>query len=562
MTVSKFLKTIILFFVFMIFAFVTAKAQGTSFTYQGKLTDGGSAANGQYDFTFRLFSAVSGGSLIGSEATLEDIQVSEGVFTVTLDFGSLPFAATSGNYLEIAVRAGTSNGPFTMLVPRQPITSSPYSVRSFSSASADSLTADCVLCVTDSHILSISGAKVNGTVATATNADTAATAGNVTGIVQIANGGTGSATKSFIDLTTDQTNIGGNKQFIGAVSVSGPNGVFSGNGSGLTNLNAPIADGSITTPKLSDGSVTEPKLAAGLLNSPQRNLSLLGMHRWDLLKGQANFVAGSTPRGIEFDGANIWISNSGANSVSKLRATDGVSLGTFTVGAGPQGIAFDGSNVWVANPGSTSVTKLRASDGSNLGAFPVGSGPWAVAFDGANIWVTNSGSGTVTKLRASDGSNLGTFAVGLNPVAIVFDGTYMWVGNNNSSTVTKLRASDGSNFGTFSAIATPTGIGFDGTNIWVSNGTAGTVTRFRAIDGNNLGTVTVGGIPNGIAFDGTNIWVANDDALVTKIRVSDGVILGAFPVFNNAAGAAFDGTNIWVTVPSGGFITRLPPAFP
>jgi DNA-binding beta-propeller fold protein YncE len=60
-------------------------------------------------------------------------------------------------------------------------------------------------------------------------------------------------------------------------------------------------------------------------------------------------------------------------------------------------MAFDGANVWVANSGSNSVTKLLASTGAVLGTFTVGS-PNYVAFDGANIWVTNAFGPGVSKL--------------------------------------------------------------------------------------------------------------------------------------------------------------------
>ena len=39
---------------------------GAGFTYQGKLTDGGTPANGTYDFEFNLYDALSGGSPVGS----------------------------------------------------------------------------------------------------------------------------------------------------------------------------------------------------------------------------------------------------------------------------------------------------------------------------------------------------------------------------------------------------------------------------------------------------------------------------------------------------------------
>src|SRR6059036_178074 len=64
----------------------TAFAQTTSFTYQGRLTDGGTPANGNYDLQFVLFDSLSGGAQIGSTQALNTVPVSNVVFTVSLDF--------------------------------------------------------------------------------------------------------------------------------------------------------------------------------------------------------------------------------------------------------------------------------------------------------------------------------------------------------------------------------------------------------------------------------------------------------------------------------------------
>src|SRR3989304_8020470 len=77
------------------------------------------------------------------------------------------------------------------------------------------------------------------------------------------------------------------------------------------------------------------------------------------------------------------------------------SSSTFMVGFYPYGVAFDGANIWVTNSGSVSVTKLRASDGMVIGTYAVGFAPRGVAFDGTNIWVVNYDSGTVTKFYTS-----------------------------------------------------------------------------------------------------------------------------------------------------------------
>ena len=103
-----------------------ARAQTTTFTYQGSLAQNGAAATGLQDFEFRLFNAVSGGAPIGSVQTLGDVGVTNGLFTVTLDFGAnFPGA---DRFLEISVRPGANTGNYTALTPRQGITAAPYAL--------------------------------------------------------------------------------------------------------------------------------------------------------------------------------------------------------------------------------------------------------------------------------------------------------------------------------------------------------------------------------------------------------------------------------------------------
>jgi serine/threonine protein phosphatase PrpC len=77
--------------------------------------------------------------------------------------------------------------------------------------------------------------------------------------------------------------------------------------------------------------------------------------------------------------------------------------------------------------GSASVTKIRASDGIILGSYVVGDNPRYICSDGECIWVSNSNSGWLTKLNISDGTKLGMFKVGDSLSYICFDGSNIWV---------------------------------------------------------------------------------------------------------------------------------------
>ena len=116
----------------------SAAAQTTAFTYQGKLTDSGNLANGNYDFQFALFDTVSNGTQIGTTQALSNITVTNGAFIVTLDFGACPTCFNgSPRFLQISLRPAGSPNPFFALSPRQQISSTPYAVKSLSAATAD-----------------------------------------------------------------------------------------------------------------------------------------------------------------------------------------------------------------------------------------------------------------------------------------------------------------------------------------------------------------------------------------------------------------------------------------
>ncbi len=75
--------------------FSTAFAQGTAFTYQGQLQNNGSPASGTYNLTFSLFNINAGGSAVAGPVTTNGVAVSNGLFTVTIDFGAGVFNGTN-----------------------------------------------------------------------------------------------------------------------------------------------------------------------------------------------------------------------------------------------------------------------------------------------------------------------------------------------------------------------------------------------------------------------------------------------------------------------------------
>ena len=107
-----------------------AIALGTAFTYQGRLETDGVPANGAYDFQVLLREDPNGlASVPGTGALLlQDVAVTNGLFTVDLDF--LVPAAFNGQerWLDIRVRPGVETGGFTPMTPLQRLAPAPYAL--------------------------------------------------------------------------------------------------------------------------------------------------------------------------------------------------------------------------------------------------------------------------------------------------------------------------------------------------------------------------------------------------------------------------------------------------
>ena len=196
---NKLMKTKLLLTLTVLLALAdVTRAQGNAFTYQGRLNDGGGAANGSYDLRFAIYDALANGNAIGSAVTNAATAVTSGLFTVTLDFGAGVFTGPP-RWLELAVRTN-GGASFTTLAQRQPLTPSPYALYA----------------------------------ASASSATTAATfAGPV-------------ADKQ---LSANIPRLNGNATFSGSVAAA----AFTGNGAPVTNANTATLNGEPDASKLNDG---------------------------------------------------------------------------------------------------------------------------------------------------------------------------------------------------------------------------------------------------------------------------------------------------------------------
>lgn len=100
---------------------------GTQFTYQGELLDNGSPANGIYDLQVNLHYNENNNTKV-DVFNLPDVEVTNGLFSVVVDYGDLPFDGEA-RFLEFRVRPGDATGSYETLSPKQRINTTPYAIQ-------------------------------------------------------------------------------------------------------------------------------------------------------------------------------------------------------------------------------------------------------------------------------------------------------------------------------------------------------------------------------------------------------------------------------------------------
>jgi hypothetical protein len=287
---------------------VNAFAQTSAFVYQGKLNDGTLAANGTYQFEFKLFdsAAAGAGSQIGNTLSNVTATVTNGIFSVNLDFGTNSFDGAA-RFLEIAVRLNDSGQNYTLLTPRQPITATPYAVKSLKANEAEtanlandatklgSIPAAQYVQTTDSRMtdprspLPFSGYYIQ----------------NGTGLQASSDFNISGEGRANVFGALTQFNIGGNR----VLSAGGVNNIFVGGNAGNNNTGSNNAFfGQLAGVSNTSGSFnTALGRGAGDNNSTGSNNTFVGY-----LAGQANTV--------ENDNTFIGYKTLGANGITNSTA--------------------------------------------------------------------------------------------------------------------------------------------------------------------------------------------------------------------------------------------------
>ena len=245
------------------------------------------------------------------------------------------------------------------------------------------------------------------------------------------------------------------------------------------------------------------------------------------------------PRGVTTDGRNLYVADSGNNTIRQIVLASGAVstfagtgfpgaidfTGTLASFNAPYGITTDGTNLYVADYGNNKIRKIVISTAAVT---------------------TLAGSGAA---GATD-NLIGTSATFQHPYGITTDGINLYVADYGNNKIRKIVIASG-------AVTTLAGSGLAGAD----DNVTGTLATFRG--------------PDGITTDGFNLYVADTgNNTIRKIVIATGAVttlagsalaaggaadnsMGASATFNGPSGITTDGKSLYVTDSNNNKVRRI-----
>ncbi len=406
---------------------MVAYAQGTAFTYQGRLNSGANPANGTYDFVFAIYGSPTGTIDGFANQTNSATPVSNGLFTVTLNLGQPGIFTGPDRWLEIDVRTN-GNGAYTALAPRQQLTPTPYAITAGNvtgSVAAGQVTGPLTLTQLPGVVVTngASGVAISGTFSGNGAGVTNVGFGSLNGqgllawsgnFVLASSPGVGSGPQT---VTAADVNGDGNLDLISANHNTNTLSVLTNNGSGgFVLASSPVVGRSPTSVVAADVN-GDGKLDLISANGNDNNLSVLTNN------GSGGFVLASSPgvgnapisvvaADVNGDGKLDLISANNANNTLSVLTNNGSGgfvlasspgVGNFPFSVVAADVNGDGKEDLIsANSGNNTLSVLtnNGSSGFVLASSPgVSSSPISVVAADVN------GDGKLDLIAALDNDN-------------------------------------------------------------------------------------------------------------------------------------------------------------
>ena len=147
---------------------------------------------------------------------------------------------------------------------------------------------------------------------------------------------------------------------------------------------------------------------------------------------------GPCPKGLAFDGENLWLSDSFTDRIYAINAKTGEVVKSFdSPGHDPEGLAWDGKHLWHIDSGENLVYQLDIKSGEAIKVIESSTtDPRDIAWDGSFLWISDYKKNVLIKVLPTDGMAANFFKAPDNETTgLAYDGKFLWVADRSEDRI-------------------------------------------------------------------------------------------------------------------------------
>jgi hypothetical protein len=567
-----FCNRIVILFLITSFVISPLSAQvDTRFKYQGRLVQNGQPSVGTFDLAFDLFGDAAGSTLIGSTC-VNDVAITDGLFTVQLDFGEA--FVDADRWLGISVREDTGaacdaiTGTYTALVPLQKITATPQAqyaaeagalIGGIDDADADPANELQTLTFTSPNLTIEDGNSVDLSAIIPPGSDghslDAVDGAPVNALFVDGEGQVGIGTTSPTELLEiDGGNIlqtPGDPVLVGSLNIGGgPNSIY------VSGRYSYIVDSISKDLKVVDVSDPTSPTLIGSLGIGDGPLSVYVSGRYAYVTDRfsddlkvidvsnpgsptlsGSLVIGNSPFSVNVSGHFAYIIDNELgelNVIDVSNPTSPVLSSSLDVGPDPQSIYVSGRYAYICDNDTDDLRIVDISDPTSptlAGSLGIGERPQSIYVSGPYAYVIHLDSGGLKVINVSNPNvpvEIGSLDIGTRPFSVYVSGRYAYIIDLDSVDLKVIDVSNPSALQLVSSV----NIGEQPVSFYVSGRYAYVIDRISDelkifdISGGEMTSLIVHSLEAG------NLQVRNDIIAQGQLQVTGGITAGAGGIFS------------------------------
>ena len=280
------------------------------------------------------------------------------------------------------------------------------------------------------------------------------------------------------------------------------------------------------------------------------------------LRPQATFTIKSHPDWMAVDSDSVWVTSSGTNTVTQMKASDNQFGMSVSIDNPCSGLAIGFGSLWIPSCAKHTLIRADLTTGNVQATIPIGPADdeGGIAIGAGSVWLMTDKSGHLSRIDPTSNTVIATIQIPSGSFNPLFADNFVWITSTDNNVLTKVDPSTNTALLQIPVGTKPRFLTYGADSIWTLNQGDGTITRISTKTNQKIADIPANlpGHGGEIAFGFGSAWATMPNKPITRIDAATSTITSQWVGVGGDSIRTGLGS-VWLTDYKNGKIWRLSP---